>query len=733
MKRHAAIILFFAVFFAVEILTAFRDKSPTVDEAYHVFAGYTHLKWGDFRTYPEHPPVAKMLAALPLLALDIKDPRRSPHWERLAEARQYNYTLASEMLFRDNDPEKTFFYAKLPMIAVGVLLGVFVYVWAGELYGPAGALAALALYALDPNILAHSSIAQTDVTFAAFFFVASYFFFRCLRLLTWRDLLFASVFCGLAVVTKFSFVAIFAVWLAAIFVRVFSQEPLRSKIVIKGDVAARSKKAALLATLLGGVLVTTYVCIWAAYRFRWAATADGGVHFPLADVLPDAPLGRAAVEWIAGQHLFPEAAVYGVLFVMKTIHRASYLLGQVSPDGFWLYFPVAFAVKTPLPTLLLLAAAIVMWTRRRRMTAAEGFLALSAVAYFAFAVLSRMNIGLRHILPVYPFLYVLLGGVAASLWKSQSRAARLFVCALAVWLVAGLVRVHPDLLTYFNEIAGGPANGYKIVVDSNLDWGQDLKGLEKYTEKNNLEPIYLNYFGTADPCHYGLRFVGLPTPYAAPLACPQEPPRTPPGFIAISATHLVSTYLKYLHSYDWLMRTQPVARIGNSIFVYDIRGNAEAHKQLAFLYLREAFVKEAQREFAFAGDPKTEKQLAEFDLGNDPAVYGALGVAFFENGMLEGAAVAFRRAILLNPADSDMHNNVGIVLLRQGKIEEAIGSFKLALKIDPKNAEAYNQLGNSYTKLGRGNNAIAAYREALRLDPDHEEARQALQKLSGGN
>src|SRR5581483_9737027 len=610
--------------------------------------------------------------------------------------------------------------------------GIFVYIWAGELYGRAAALVALALYALDPNILAHSSIAQTDVTFAAFFFIASYFFFRCLRLLTWRDLVFASVFCGLAVVTKFSFAGIFAVWFIAIVVRVFSQEPLRSTILIHGDVAAHMKKAALLATLLGSVLLASYASIWAAYRFRWTATSDGGVHFPLAYALPDSGLGRAAAEWVAASHIFPEAAVYGVLFVMKTNHRASYLLGQVSLDGFWLYFPFAFAVKTPLPTLILLAVAIVLWIRRRRVTAAEGFLALSALAYFAFAVVSRMNIGLRHILPVYPFLYVLLGGVAASFWKSQSRTPRLFVCVLAVWLVTGLARVHPDLLTYFNEIAGGPANGYKMLVDSNLDWGQDLKGLKQYAEKNNLEPIYLSYFGTADPCYYGLRFVGLPNPYATPLACPQVPPRSPPAFIAISATHLVSTYLKYLHSYDWLMRMQPASRIGNSIFIYDIRGNAEAHKQLAFLYLREAWVKEAQREFAFTGEPKTEKQLAEFDVGNNPEVYGALGVAFLENGMLDGATVAFRRAILLNPADSDMHNNVGIVLLRQGKIEEAIGAFKLALKIDPKNAESYNQLGNSYAKLGRGGDAIAAYSEALRLDPDHEEARQARQKLSGG-
>ncbi len=201
--------------------------------------------------------------------------------------------------------------------------------------------------------------------------------------------------------------------------------------------------------------------------------------------------------------------------------------------------------------------------------------------------------------------------------------------------------------------------------------------------------------------------------------------------MAISVTDLVSTYLRYLETYKWLMRYQPVARIGYSIFVYDIRGDPVAHQYLALIYLREARVGEALREFAFAGEPKTEAQLAEFDFGAKPETYGALGVAFFEKDMLDAAVISFRRAIALNPADSDMQNNLGIVYLRQGKIEQAIGVFKLALKADPENAETYNQLGKAYAKLGRGSDAVAAYREALRLDPDHREARAALERPPG--
>ena len=723
MKRHSLILGCFAVFFPLVILAAYRDKSPTADEAYHLFAGYTYVKWGDFRVYPEHPPLAKILAGLPLLALDIKDPRLAPQWDQ----QQYRY-LMFRMVFRDNDPDKLFFYARLPLILVGVLLGIFIYLWAGELYGPPGAIGALALYALDPNILAHSPIGQTDISFSAFFFIASYFLFRCLRRLTWRDLSGAALFCGLATVTKYSFVAIFTIWLAVILVRVFTRTPQSSEILLKGDIATRRGKALLLGVLLGAVLLVTYVSIWAVYRFRWDAAVAGAVHLPLVEVLPKKPLMRAVAEWIAGSHLFPEAAFFGVLDVAKHFERISYLFGEISPDGFWLYFPVAFAVKTPVPTLILFVVAIYLGIRRR-LTATEGFLAFFAAAYFAFAVASRFNIGIRHILPAYPFLYVLLGGVVSVLWKSRSRAARAFVIFLGVWLVAGTAYIHPHYLAYFNELAGGPSNGYKILVDSNLDWGQDLKGLKQYVEKNRMEPVYLSYFGNADPCYYRLRFVELPRYFLPPYTCPEEP-RAPPGFIAISATDLVSTYLRYLETYKWLMHKQPVARIGYSIFVYDIRGDTLAHKYLGFIYLREAKIDEAVREFAFAGERMTEKQLAEFDFGTKPEVYGGLGVAFFEKGMLEAAAISFRRAIALNLADSDMYNNLGIVYLRQGKVEEAIGVFKLALKADPENYETYNQLGKAYSKVGHGNDAIAAYREVLRLDPDHREAAEALQRLA---
>lgn len=167
----------FIVLFGAVAFTSSAYNSPTYDESVHLFAGYSYLKWGDFRANTEHPPLAKVLAALPLLALDIKEPSRSnPYWELIPKQRDYSWMMANQMLFSDNDAETLFSYAKLPMIALGIVLGGFVYLWASELFGLPAAVAALFLYGLDPNILAHSPIVHTDIPFTTFSFISTYFF-----------------------------------------------------------------------------------------------------------------------------------------------------------------------------------------------------------------------------------------------------------------------------------------------------------------------------------------------------------------------------------------------------------------------------------------------------------------------------------------------------------------------------------------------------------------------------
>jgi hypothetical protein len=254
--------------------------------------------------------------------------------------------------------------------------------------------------------------------------------------------------------------------------------------------------------------------------------------------------------------------------------HAAYLMGMFSERGWWYYFPVAFLIKTPLPTQALAGLGLWRWARdpRPQSRLELGFLLWPPLLLSALFVLGHSkNIGLRYLLPVYPFLFLLAGGALQPLRPSRGYWKSGLLGGLCLWYVLGAARIHPHHLAYFNELIGGPKNGYHYLVDSNLDWGQDLKGLKAYMDERGIERIKLSYFGTVSPQLYGLAYEWLPSfvlpnPPTAPVVLPTT------GLIAISATNLVGVYMDaYGQGKDlfaWLRAYEPVARIGYSIFVY---------------------------------------------------------------------------------------------------------------------------------------------------------------------
>ena len=561
----------FIVLFGAVAFTSSTYNSPTYDESVHLFAGYSYLKWGDFRANTEHPPLAKVLAALPLLALDIKEPSRSnPYWELIPKQRDYSWMMANQMLFSDNDAETLFSYAKLPMIALGIVLGVFVYLWASEFFGLPAAGAAFFLYGLDPNILAHSPIVHTDIPFATFSFISTYFFCRGLQRWTWSIFFLTAVFFGLAMISKQAFLTIFPVWGVLALVKIFLSGPQECHFGEPRTVSNRWGKAALFLAVIGGCLITAYLFIWAAYGFRFDALSPGQSHsISLTEVIPGNPFLHALVSSVYKYHLFPEAWTQGFIYHVESLRRPAYLLGQVSESGFWLYFPVAFAVKTPLPALLLFLVAIGMRVFKRKIRMAEIYLLVPIVVYFLVAVCSRINIGMRHLLPIYPFLFVLLGGTAAELWKEGQWYKRSGLILLGFWYLGSSFQAYPHYLAFFNELAGGAKNGYKVLTDSSLDWGQDLKGLKRWMDQNGVKKIRLAYFGTADPSYYGIDAVYLPgSVMASPRPQSQDPEA--PRYLAVSVTYIYGVHsgAPLGGAYRALRSKQPVASIGHTILVY---------------------------------------------------------------------------------------------------------------------------------------------------------------------
>jgi hypothetical protein len=430
------------------------------------------------------------------------------------------------------------------------------------------AIAALFLFTFDPNILAHSQMIHTDLPFSAFFFIGTYFLWRALRHLTWPNLLLACVFSALAAITKYSYPAIWIVWALLGLVNVFSSEPLRSSLGGAHLISSRWKKTLVWAGIGASTALGAYLFIWAVYGFRFAAIPGGTSSLRMDFVMPpENSLLRPLAAFIADHRLLPEAWLYGQLYVLKYLSRVGFFLGQRFTAGrLWSYFPTAFAVKSTLPLLIVLAISLNMFIRGRLNRMHGLFLLIPAIVYFLLAIWSGANIGVRYVLPVYPFLFVLAGGAVAELWRHTR--IRKGVAVLALWSLWTCLSIYPDYLAFFNGLVGGPDNGYKVLLDSNLDWGQDLKGLKKWMDAHGVKKIWLAYFGAAYPEYYGIDSATVEGSWI------EEDPPAMQGiptsrYMALSA-HLLYGTSEGNSLIRLFKQRKPVAIIGHSILVFNM-------------------------------------------------------------------------------------------------------------------------------------------------------------------
>jgi hypothetical protein len=276
------------------------------------------------------------------------------------------------------------------------------------------------------------------------------------------------------------------------------------------------------------------------------------------------------VGWIDAHRLLPNAYTEGFLLGQaKAQFRGAFLGGQYGIEGWWYYFPVAFLIKTPVALLLMLMGGLILCAKRWRLFLRdEAFLLVPIAFYLGSAMTARLNIGLRHILPIYPFVLLLAALCISELLRGRQKSGYTLLIGLSLFWLFEFARVCPHYLAFFNQFAGGPRNGYKYLADSNLDWGQDLKPLKKWMDEQNVQHINLAYFGTAEPIYYGIQCTYLPgSPFFAEnlVRAPQLP-----GYVAVSATVLDGVYLNEAGRafYKPLRERPPRAVIGYSIFVY---------------------------------------------------------------------------------------------------------------------------------------------------------------------
>ncbi len=534
------------LFFFLALNSAIGD-SPTMDEQNHIARGIAFLRTGDPRLSVEHPPLVNSISASLLLTLpDLRLPTDHPSWERP----EGWYEFADLFLWMYNhDVTRIVFLARLPIIFLLLGLGVLAYHAARRFWGRRAALLALILILFDPNLLAHGRYSTTDLGGTFFLFLAAFLLWRMWQRGRWEGgpLLLAALGLGMAFGSKLS---------ALGFVPIMGVMAL---LPLYDDDKWRGAGRRLLQFLAAGLF--SIPVLWLIFGFEWRRLyfRDDALIF-LNKYAAPMPTFWAGVEQVAR---FSQVG-----------RGAAFLLGDFSDTGFPLYFPTLFLSKTPLVLLLMLGVTAVTLLIHTQTRAKAAFLLIPALLFFGISTQSALNIGYRHLLPMLPFLWVLVSGIV------RDRCVRQHCWmggGTAVFLILTTLSIHPHYLSTFNFAAGGAANGHTIAVDSNVDWGQDLLRLQKWMEENDVPTVKLAWFGSADPAYYGISYEPLPGIGRAEFFSlwwdlPFDPIAPEAGVYAISVSNLKELPLRpeEKNVFTFFRNREPDARIGYSIFIYEV-------------------------------------------------------------------------------------------------------------------------------------------------------------------
>jgi dolichyl-phosphate-mannose-protein mannosyltransferase len=527
MSRAAAALLL--TLFVGQALTASLDKTPTYDEPTHIGAGLSYWKTGEFKVNPQHPPLLKEAATLPLLADGVRWPVTPEAWAALGPRVDplFQWHLGNAVLFA-NDPERVLFWSRLPMLLLATLLGWTIWAWGRQMLGGLAGVAALLLFALDPALVAHGALVTTDVGCATFATLFLFALWRFERERTPARLVLGGLALGGALAAKFS--SVFLV-------------PIAAGLLLLGAPGAGRRRL----TWTAGVLV--------------------------------AMLGVAAVV-VEAVYFFPRdpSLYWDGLRQVNADHYASYqayMAGEFRPR-FWSYYVVAYLLKEPIPSIVLAVVGLGAIARPGAVRPIDrAFLLLPPVVLVAAYTLFSHNIGLRYIIPALPFLH-LLGGAGLAALLTSGRVRRAAGIGLAAWLAVAAVGIYPDHLSYFNEAAcllteprqlgldGGTRCGVRWLDESNVDWGQGVGQLAAWLAAHpGPSPVHLAYFGRVPPDRYGVRYVPLDR---------QLLERSPPPGRYVLSAHNFARFraAQAAQGEGWLLGARPTAIVGHAYYVFDV-------------------------------------------------------------------------------------------------------------------------------------------------------------------
>ncbi len=581
-------VLFLLGVMATLAILSMKDDSATTDEIAHVTAGYSYLTQQDYRLNFEKPPLAKDLAALPLLFLDLRFPSEHPSWTNGVN----DYWGVGQAFFYElgNNPDQILFWARIPMLLFLIGLGVLLFLWTKELAGVRAALGALFLLGFSPLFLAHGRLVTLDVPSAFGLMATLYFFTKFLRHPSSLNAVVVGIFLSVALLISHATTVVIVVLGVLSYVWISAHDGFKERI-----------RSYLAGWVLMGVLVIGAIGI--VYHFHT-------LNYPVERQKRDAEIELSTKPtWDAPDILFhsplrayTQYATGLFLSMIRTSHqRITYFLGELGVSGWWYYFPVLYFFKNPIPLHIFtfIALGILLTSLRKSFRGgpsspkiiigahfSEFSMLVFIAVWFAVATGSNLNIGVRHILPVMPFVFSLVAvGVEKWLKERSFPSFRLkvgFIAVLLAWYFISSVQAFPYYISYYNELGGGVRNGYMIAVDSNYDWGQDLKRLAQWVDSRHIQKIYVDYFGVESQARYYLGETYIPWRGASmwkkvnPDVYPQSSTDFPKGnYLAVSASFRQGEVSPFedgviKNGYDWLQAYEPVDRAGTSFFIYYI-------------------------------------------------------------------------------------------------------------------------------------------------------------------
>jgi hypothetical protein len=550
--KYILLITIFLLSFVLLIISAKLD-SATTDEGVHLFAGFTYLTQKDFRLDPEHPPLVKEIAALPILFIHPNYTLNSD-WQKAGNFYYDSWREARSMgdnflYLWGNNADQLIFLGRIMMIFLTIALGLAVYFYAKKLYGEKAGIFAAFLTLFFPIILAHGRLINTDIGLTLFGLLTIYGWSNYLqsknRQIMWKYLILCGLFLGFALSSKYT---------AIIFLPIM---------IVLGLIKIIIDKEKIKKPLLGflGTLFIAFIVIWATYDFPLTPPPQpqGGLASAINVFATNQFTGSYDKIYDTARYfLIPSNFFKGLQLIANHVvgGNGSYLLGHNSITGWWYYFPIAIFFKTSIALFIFLGFSIYFFRKLKSKAIFEEYVLIITPLMFLFiSMFSHANLGVRHVLPIFPYLIIFASKSINIFDIKVSKTAKYLFVLTFIWYLAVGVGSFPNFLAYFNEFSGGSKNGYRILTDSNLDWGQDIYRIKNYITNNNLGKVYMDYNWGGDAAlnYYGIDYI--------PLKFTDKDVR---GNIIISATAYNND------SYSWL-QNYPKTEITPGVFYIEIK------------------------------------------------------------------------------------------------------------------------------------------------------------------